>query len=522
MKTVRACIAKIMKRHFNSSSTWYCLSLLLASSACLSPGSARALETATEARFAVDGAALNRDGRSENSYAPIVKKAAPSVVNIYSTRTLNVRRRHPLLDDPMFRRFFNDEESDTPGNPHQHLPQEKGLGSGVIVSADGYILTANHVIDGADSDGVKVSLTDGGKKFSARVVGADASTDVAVLKVDAKDLPAITFADSDKLEVGDIVLAIGNPYGVGQTVTKGIVSGLSRRTLGINAYENFIQTDAAINQGNSGGALVDSQGRLVGINTLIFSQSGGFQGIGFAVPANLARNVLERLVKNGKLTHGYLGVILQPEITDELAEEFNLPDHSGAMVTEVTADTPAGQAGLKSGDVIREVDGKKIADRSQLRLMISQTPPGTKVLLTLLRTDSEKKSAEKKLSVTVGELPEQFAARSRRPEPVIEKNQKQDALDGVEVTDLTPEVRRQNNIDREVAGALVSSVDEDSNSAKAELKQGDVILEINRHPVHNADEAVEWSKQAQGRHVLLRVWRDGGTLFLTVDNQKRK
>ncbi len=512
-----------MKRHFNPSSTWCCLSLLLAGSACLSPGSVRALETATEARFTVDGSALNRDGRSENSYAPIVKKAAPSVVNIYSTRTLNLPRRHPLLDDPMFRQFFGDDGSNNnPANRRQRLPQEKGLGSGVIVSADGYILTANHVIEGADTDGVKVALTDGGKEFTAKVIGADASTDVAVLKVDAKDLPAITFADSDKLEVGDVVLAIGNPYGVGQTVTKGIVSGLSRRALGINEYENFIQTDAAINQGNSGGALVDSLGRLVGINTLIFSQSGGFQGIGFAVPANLARNVLERLVKTGKLTRGYLGVILQPEITDELAEEFNLPDHSGAMVTQVNADTPAGQAGLKSGDVIREVDGKSIADRSQLRLMISQTPPGTKVLLTILRTDAGKKSAEKKVSVTVGELPEQFAARSRRPEPGIEKNQNQDALDGVEVTDLTPDVRRQNHIDREVAGALVSSVDEDSNSAKAELKQGDVILEINRHPVRNADEAVELSKQAQGRHVLLRVWRDGGTLFLTVDNQKRK
>jgi serine protease Do len=253
---------------------------------------------------------------------------------------------------------------------------------------------------------------------------------------------------------------------VGQTVTKGIVSGLSRRTLGINEYENFIQTDAAINQGNSGGALVDSRGRLAGINTLIFSQSGGFQGIGFAVPANLARNVLERLVRTGKLTRGYLGVILQPKITDELADEFNLPDHDGAMITQIAPETPAVAAGLKNGDVIREVDGKKIADRSQLRLLISQTAPGTKVTLTLLRAESGKPAVEKKVGITVGELPERMVADRRRPEPASPKDPNQDALDGVEVTDLTPELRRQNNIGRELLGALVSSVDEDSNSAK--------------------------------------------------------
>ena len=500
---------------------FYVLTLLVAGGAARLSGSALGLETVAEPRFQVDNTAINRDGRSETSYAPIVKKAAPSVVNIYSTRTLNMRQRHSFLDDPTFRQFFGGDDNN-PSSRRQRLPQEKGLGSGVIVSSDGYILTANHVIDGADSDGVKVALTDGGKEFSAKVVGTDAATDIAVLKVEAKDLPAITFADSDKLEVGDLVLAIGNPYGVGQTVTKGIVSGLSRSRLGINEYENFIQTDASINQGNSGGALVDSLGRLVGINTLIFSQSGGFQGIGFAVPANLARNVLERLVKTGKLTRGYIGVRLQPEITPELAEEFNLPDQSGAMITEVNPDTPAGAAGLKSGDVIREVDGKKIADRSQLRLLISQTAPGTKVTLTVLRVETGKKMAEKKVGVTVGELPEQFAARSRRPEPSTEKDQNQDALDGVEVTDLTPELRRQYNIGRDLTGALVASVDEDSSSAKAELKQGDVILEINRAAVRNADDAVELSKHAQGRRVLLRIWRDGGTLFLTVDNLKRK
>ena len=482
--------------------------------------SAMGLETHAEPKFKVESTPINRDGQGETSYAPVVKKAAPSVVNIYSTRTLNMRQSHPLLDDPMFRQFFGDDNRRP--NRRQHPEQEKGLGSGVIVSSDGYILTANHVIDGADADGVKVALIDGGKEFTAKIIGADAATDVAVLKVDAHDLPAITIADSDKLEVGDVVLAIGNPLGIGQTVTKGIVSALGRTKLGINEYENFIQTDAAINQGNSGGALVDAEGRLVGINTAIFSFSGGSQGVGFAVPANLARSVMERLAKNGKVMRGYIGVLLQREITPELAETFNLPDQGGAMVTEVNPDTPAGAAGLKNGDVIREVDGKKVTDRSQLRLLISQTAPGTKVTLTILRGEAGKKPGEKTVTLTLGELPQQIASRSNRFQPGDHKDQTQDALDGVEVTDLTPDIRQQYNIRRDVSGALVSSVDEDSNSAKAELRQGDVIVEINREPVHNADDAVELSKNAKGRRVLLRVWRDGGIIFMTVDNQKRK
>ena len=471
--------------------------------------------------FRVENTPINREGRIENSFAPIVKKAAPSVVTIYSTRTVRLRRREiPFFNDPRFRQFFGDDDSrsDQPADSQK----EEGLGSGVIISPDGYILTANHVIDGADADGVEVAFADGEKKISAKVIGADPATDVAVLKMDGKDLPAITFTDSDKLEVGDVVLAIGNPFGVGQTVTKGIISALGRSSLGINQYENFIQTDAAINQGNSGGALVDSEGRLVGINTMIFSRTGGFQGVGFAVPSNLARGVVERLVKTGKVTRGYLGVILQSEITPALAEEFNLPDQNGAMITQVNPETPAVAAGLKSGDVIREVDGKKIADSNQLRLLISQTAPGTKVTLNILRSDQGKPAAEKKITITLGELPSMLAYRAHRNEPVNDQNQPKDALDGVVVTDLTEDVRRQYNITSNVSGALVSGVDEDSNSAKAELRQGDVILEINHQPVQNADDAVELSKNARGRRILLRVWRDGEILYLTVNNEKQK
>ena len=481
--------------------------------------SAQGLETRPAPKFNVETTPLNRDAHGEASYAPIVKKAAPSVVNIYSTRTVRLQQRGvPFFDDPMFRQFFGDGRS----SRHPRTAKQQSLGSGVIVSSDGYILTANHVIEGADSNGVKVALAGDGKEFTAKVIGTDPATDVAVLKVDAQALPAITICDSDKLEVGDIVLAIGNPFGVGQTVTKGIVSALGRTSLGINEYEDFIQTDAAINQGNSGGALVDAQGRLAGINTLIFSDTGGFQGVGFAVPSNLARSVMERLIKFGRVTRGYIGVVLRQEITPDLAEKYSLPDHNGAMVRQISPNTPAATTGLQTGDVIREVDGKKIADSRQLRLAISETAPGSKVTLVILRVEEGKKPVEKNVTLTLGELPEQVAGNGSRMEQRDDNEPDQDALDGVEVTDLDPDVRRQHEIPRNIHGAIVSSVDEDSNSAKAGLRQGDVVLEINHEPVRNADDAVELSKNAKGSRVLLRLWREGGSLSITVDNRKQK
>jgi len=499
------------------------IGMVTVGAAVLLQSSSQGLETRPVPKFNVETTAINRDARGETSYAPTVKKAAPSVVTIYSTRTVRLRQMEmPFLNDP-FREFFGGEEPRQNRRPPRTM-QQQGLGSGVIVSPDGYILTANHVIDGADSNGVSVAITGHQKEFPAMVIGADPATDVAVLKVDANDLPAITFADSEKLEVGDIVLAIGNPFDVGQTVTKGIVSALARRSLQVNAYEDFIQTDAAINMGNSGGALVDTDGRLVGINTMIFSRSGGFQGLGFAVPSNLARSVMERLIQYGKVTRGYLGVNLEDEITADIAEDFNLPDRSGALVTQVFPNTPAAKAGLQTGDVIREVDGRKIADRPQLRLMISEMAPGTKVALTLLR-QSGKKPVEKKVTLTLGELSPQQMARSgrgERTEPREEQNQNQDGLDGVEVSDLNPAIRRQFDLPSSVQGALVTAVEEDSNSAKAGLRRGDVILEINQQAVHNADEAVALSEKAKGDRVRLLIWRDQITKFLIVDNRKRQ
>ena len=475
-------------------------------------------ETGTLPHFNIQDSPIDRETHGFTSYAPIIKRAAPSVVNIYSTRTVRERSNSPFFDDPFFHRFFGPDQE--PGSRRPHAMKTQSLGSGVIVSPDGYILTANHVVDGAEE--IQVALATGGRELTAKVIGTDPPTDVAVLKVAAADLPAITIADSDKLEVGDVVLAIGNPFDVGQTVTMGIVSALGRSSLEMNQYENFIQTDAAINPGNSGGALVDAEGRLVGINTAIFSRNGGNQGVGFAVPVNLARSVMERLIKFGKVTRGYLGVSLQPEITEDLVQEFSLPDATGAMVGGVSPNTPAAKAGLESGDVIREVDGKKINDSQQLRLMISQTTPGTTVVLTILRSQSGKKPAGKSISVVLGTLPADLVSRGNRPAPSDDGPMTQDALDGVEVTDLDAEARHQLHIPGSVHGALVTGVDEDSNSAEAGLRQGDVIQEINRHPVSSADDAVEFSKQATGDRVLLRIWRKGGSSYIVVNNRKEK
>ena len=471
-------------------------------------------------KLTVEESPLRREVKAATSFAAVIKKVVPSVVTITSTVTIR-ERGNPLFSDPMWRRFFGEDSGDQ-GRPRTR--QEKGLGSGVIVSPDGYILTANHVVDGADK--VKVALPSGEKEFDARVVGTDPATDTAVLKVEGKNLPAITIADSDKLEVGDVVLAVGNPFAVGQTVTMGIVSGLARGGLGINNYENFIQTDAAINPGNSGGALVDAEGRLVGINTAIFSRSGGSHGVGFAVPLNMARYVMDRLIKEGKVTRGYLGLSLQPEITPELAKQFNLPNRSGALVTSVQPVSPAAKAGLKDGDFVTEFSSKKVGDMRQFRLLVSQTAPDTKVTLKVLRDGKEKT-----ITVTLGTMPEELLARGERVQPGERAPSDMDALDGVEVTnldDLDARARRQSGISKDLQGAVVSSVQPSSNSAEAGLRPGDVIVAINRQAVRDAKDAVALSEQAKGDQILLRVWRgsagggDGGMLYMTVDNVKRK
>jgi serine protease Do len=463
----------------------------------------------------VDAKSINRDAHPGISYATVIKKASPSVVNIYSTKTRQLPRNHPYFDDPLFERYFGD--GGTPGRRGPRSLKEESLGSGVIVTEDGYILTDNHVVAGADPDGVKVALGDGKQKLNARVVGTDPQTDLAVLKVEGKGLPAITIADSDKLEVGDVVLAIGNPFNVGQSVTLGIVSALGRGGFDITDYEDFIQTDAAINPGNSGGALVDTEGRLIGINQSILSRSGGNAGVGFAVPVNLAVSVMNQLVQAGKVSRGYLGVMIQP-VSPDLAKAFSLPDTAGALVGGVAPNTPAAAAGVKEGDVITAVNGKTGADSRHIRLLISQNLPGSKVALTILRDGKQRT-----LNVTLAQMPgEETVASGAGPA----EQQSHDALDGVEVADLTGESRKQFEVPNQIRGALVASVDAESNAYEAGLRVGVVIQEIDRQPVGSADEAVALSGKANGDRLLLRIWSHEGDMsgsrFVTVDNKRRK
>jgi len=463
----------------------------------------------------VENTPVNRTAPG-TSYAPIVKKIAPSVVNIYTTRFIHERlRMNPFFNDPFFRQFFGDRIPEG----RERTRKEESLGSGVIVSPNGYILTANHVVNGADE--VKVSIANNKKEYTARLIGRDDATDVAVLKIDADNLPAVTLADSDQMEVGDIVLAIGNPFGVGQTVTMGIVSALGRNGLGFNGYEDFIQTDAAINPGNSGGALADAEGRLVGINTAIISPSGGNNGIGLAVPINLARSVMDRLIAGGRITRGYLD-ILPEDIDDNLAKSFNLPDDNGALVGDVAPDSPAEKAGVAAGDVIVNVNEKPVTGAENLKFIISQLQPGTQATLKVIRD-----GLTKNITVTLSELPGDTAAvdNNSRPQANIESAQA-DMLDGVVVQDILPENRDELQVPNTVQGALVTGVNENSNSAEAGMKRGDIITEVNRHPVASAREAVRLCTNTKEGQILVKIWRrigdHAGTRYLSVNNTKRQ
>jgi serine protease Do len=458
----------------------------------------------------VDSTPINRSTSGITSFAPIVKKAAPSVVNIYSAHVVHYHQSDPFMNDPFFRQFFGN-----PGEGGRRLTRrEEVLGSGVIISPNGYILTANHVVNGSDE--IKIAITGNKKEYTAKIVGTDPDTDIALLKIDANNLPAITLGDSDQLEVGDIVLAIGNPFDISQpgetpTVTMGIVSALGRSGLGFNGFENFIQTDAAINPGNSGGALVDAEGRLIGINTAIESSSQGSEGIGFAVPINLAHHVVERLLHGGTVTRGYLGVAPE-DINPGLAQGFNLTNDSGALVGDVIPNSPAEKAGMKAGDVIIEFNGQKITDANDLLLGVANCSPGDEVTLKFIRNGSEQI-----LKVTLAQRPGAGGES---------QNNETDALDGVTVADLDADARQQLQVPDNVHGAVVTEVQEGSHSADAGLLKGDVILEIDHHAVAGSDEAVKLANDAKGPYILLKVWRRdpesnmAGTRFISVDNSK--
>src|SRR5262245_32517057 len=339
------------------------------------------------------------------TFAPVVEKVAPSVVTVFTTQTVSRGLTSFPFGDDTLRQFFGGESPQRQGK--QTL---QGLGSGVIVSQDGYILTANHVVSGADE--IMVGLGTELRKYKAKKVGTDPGTDVALLKIDEKNLPGITFADSEKARAGDIVLAVGNPFGLRQTVTMGIISAVGRGGMGIVDYENFIQTDAAINMGNSGGALVDIKGELLGINTAIFSRSGGNQGVGFAIPANLARDVMQSLRDKGRVVRGYIGASVQT-LTPELAEAMKFKGQpTGALVGEVTAKSPSEKAGMKTGDVITSVNGKKVSDSREVRLMIGSMAPGTKVEIEVNR-----EGQNKNVNLDLAEMPAAEAGPSAEASP---------------------------------------------------------------------------------------------------------
>lgn len=460
----------------------------------------------TELGARVDASSIDRNAPDRVSYAPVVERSSESVVFVYSTRQVRAPELGPLMDDPVLRRFFGvPGRRGAPGAPGGPERTERGLGSGVIVSGDGYILTNNHVVEGADE--VKVAVGESLERYDATVVGTDALADLAVLKIEADNLRPAVLGDSSQLKVGDVVLAIGNPFGVGLSVSAGIVSAVGRGNLGIEQIEDFIQTDAAINMGNSGGALIDSQGRVVGINTAILSRTGGFAGVGFAIPINLARGVAEQIVATGEVRRGFLGVAPQT-LTPDLAERFKAS--RGALVAEVTPDSPAEKAGLRPGDVITALNGAEVADPRQLLLTVSQIAPGETVKVEYLR-GGEQRVAD----VELDRRPD--AAGRRGGGRGGSEGTDDGVLDGVMVSDLTREMRQQLQIPENVQGAVVTGIEPGSPASRQGLRTGDVIQEIEQQPVRSADDAVRRSEELPGPKTMIRIWRDGRSTYVMID-----
>ncbi len=445
---------------------------------------------------------------SDRNFVEVAKAVTPAVVNISTSRVSRLPEGHSggaPFDDPFFRRFFGDELFRRFEAPKDR--RERSLGSGVIADAGGYIITNNHVVSKADE--IRILFSDK-RSFTAKVVGTDPKTDIAVIKVDAKDLPTIPWADSDKLQVGEYVLAIGNPFGLNQTVTMGIVSAVGRANVGIAEYEDFIQTDAAINPGNSGGALVNARGELVGINTAIFSQSGGYMGIGFAVPSNMVRSVMEQLIKGGKVVRGYLGVSIQ-ELTQDLARQFGVADTKGVLISDVLADSPAKRAKLERGDVIVEFDGRAVENPTQFRNLVAQTPIGKKVHVKLLRGGQERD-----LEVTIAEQPKTMAQPESQGDGDGE-TRSAGAFAGMDVRELTPELARRFNLSREGKGVVVTRIADGSPAGEAGLQAGDLITEINRKPIANLrDFQNVTGSLASKEPALVLVVRNGRNFYLTI------
>lgn len=440
--------------------------------------------------------------KTGKAMAEVTAAVKPSIVNISTTRTLKTSGGiDPFYDDPFFRRFFGDQFH------QQKQPKERkssGLGSGVIVSSDGYIITNYHVVKDADADGIKVLLSNK-KEYNGKVIGSDPKTEISVIKIDAKDLPTLAWGDSDKLQVGEVVLAVGNPYGLNQTVTMGIVSALGRANVGIADYEDFIQTDAAINPGNSGGAMVNVRGELVGINTAIYSTTGGYQGIGFAIPSNMVKSVMESLTKTGKVVRGWLGVSIQ-QLTPELAKQFNLKENKGTLISDIVENSPADKAGLKRGDIILEYNGKKTEEPYILRNMVANTLPGEEHQLKISRDNKTMT-----VKVIIGELPSDLQQAL--------SGEYTNVMKGIGVQDITPEIAAKLKIPERIKGVIINDIN-DNSAAAGILRQGDVVQEINRITISDIKKYQEVvTKIREGEDVLLLVYRAGSSVFITLSNK---
>ncbi len=437
----------------------------------------------------------------EAGFAPVVEKVAPAVVNIASSKIVRTPQDQmsPFFSDPFFRQFFGM----IPNLPQRQM--ERSLGSGVIVNSSGYVLTNNHVVSGAND--IEVSLSDK-SNFKATVVGTDPMTDVAVIKLKANNLPVLVLGDSDSINVGNFVLAVGNPFGLAGTVTMGIVSAKGRGNLGIEGYENFIQTDAAVNPGNSGGALVNVRGELIGINTAIVPGSGGGnQGIGFAVPINMARQVMDQILRHGKVVRGYLGVWIQ-SVTPKIAKSFSLPKPEGVLLSDIAPNGPAAKAGLLKGDIVLQMNGQPVNDSSEFQLRVSMMPPGSAVKLKILRNGSEHT-----VTVTLVELPEKVERAQGQEED------ENSSLQGLSIGNLTPDMARQLRLPRNTRGVVVTDVDPGSAAAEADIRRGDVILEVNRRPVSNVDDFNRIVSRLGNRDILLLIDRGGTTIYIVLTPQ---
>ncbi len=429
--------------------------------------------------------------RSAKAFASVVKKAGPAVVHVRVEKSVRGRGGQDpfgFFDDPFFERFFGPQGR----HPRQQQPREfkqQGAGSGILISTDGYILTNNHVVGEADT--ITVRLADE-REFKAEIVGTDPQSDVALIKIDGKNLPFLPLGDSDKLEVGEWVIAIGSPFELSQTVTVGVVSAKGRSRIGINDYENFIQTDAAINPGNSGGPLLNIHGEVIGMNTAIFSRSGGYMGIGFAIPINMAKAIKEQLRKQGKVTRGWLGVVIQ-DVDEELAKSFELDNASGVLINDVSEDSPAEKAGIRQGDVIIKLGDHPVTDVSDLRNKVALTAPGTKVTALVIR-----EGKKKKITITIGEQPSDFGQKGPGGDTSLKKM-------GLTLQDLTEELAAQFGYSED-QGVLIADVEPGSPAARAGLKAGHLIEGVNRMRVHNLKQLKKVLEAANDRQkVLLRI-----------------